>query len=102
MSSPSDGHGGSSSSVDELFENDESTDVADRAGLIHRNYHAPAVHVLLSGGMVAVMAGVVACADAVVDGSSLDRFDIEPLFWLLLPFRCTSSSGGGERYFLAG
>ena len=79
-SSPSDGHGGSSSSVDELFEDDESADVADSGDLIQGNSHAPAVHFLLTGGLVATMAGVVAHADAVVAGSSSDGFDMEPLF----------------------
>ena len=79
-SSPSDGHGGSSSFVDELFEDDESADVADHGGLIQGNSHALAVHALLVGGLVAATARVIACADAVLAGSSSDGFDMEPLF----------------------
>ena len=79
MSSPSDGHGGSSSSANKLFEDDESDYVADCGGLIHGGSHVPAVHVLLAGGLVAAVDGVVDCADVVVAGSSSDGFDMEPL-----------------------
>ena len=77
---PSDGHGSSSSSADEFYEDDESADGADHGGLIQGNSHALAVHALLVGGLVAATAGVVARADVVVAGSSLDGFEMEPLF----------------------
>ena len=72
------GHRGSSP-VDKLYTDDESAG-DDCGGLTQENSHAPAVHVLLAGGLVAAAAAEVARADAVVAGSSLDVFDMEPLF----------------------
>ena len=63
-----------------MFEDDESTDVVHCGGPIQGNSHAPDVHVLLVGGLVAAAARVVARADAVVAGSSSGGFDMEPLF----------------------
>ena len=67
------------SPVGKLYTDDESVG-EDRGGLMQGNYHAPAVHVLLTGGLVAAAAGAVARSDAVVAGGSLDGFDMEPLF----------------------
>ena len=83
-SSPSDGHRGSSSPVDKLYTDNESAG-NDCGGLMQGNSHAPAMYVLLVGGLVAAAADVVAHADAVVADSSSDGFDMEPLFQLRLP-----------------
>ena len=72
------GHQGSSP-VDKLYMDDASAD-KDRGGLMQGNSHAPAVHVLLAGGLVAAAAGAVDRADVVVAGGSSDGFDMEPLF----------------------
>ena len=80
-SSSGDSHGGSSSSVDELFGDDESANVADRGGLIEEGSQAPPVHVLLvEQGVATAVAGVTACADEVVAGCLLNGFYMEPLF----------------------
>ena len=81
-SSPSDSHGESSSSVDELFEDDGSADDADHGGLRQSGSHAPSVYVCLAEGVAAAVAGVAACggADEVVAGCLSDKVDMEPLF----------------------
>ena len=71
------GHRGSSP-VDELYMDDGSAG-KDRGSLMQGNSYAPAMHVLLAGGLVAATAGVVACSDVVVAGDSSDDFDMEPL-----------------------
>ena len=68
-----------SSPVDELYMDDGSAG-KDRGSLMQGNSYAPAMHVLLAGGLVAATAGEVARADAVVAGSPSDGFDMEPLF----------------------
>ena len=80
------------------MEDDESDDVGDHGGLVQGGSHAFAVYVLLAEGAAAAVAGVADCggADEVVAGCSSDKFDMEPLFQLLLPSRYTSSSGGCE------
>ena len=88
VSSPSDSHGGSSSSVDKFYEDDGSADVAVCGGLIQGGSRVPAVYVHLSEGVVATVAGVAACrgADEIVAGCLLDKVDMEPLFTVVTTF----------------
>ena len=81
-SSPSDSHGDSFSSIDKLFEDDESADVADCGDLIQGGSLAPTVYILLAEGVAAAMDGVAARggADEVVAGCLSDKVDMEPLF----------------------
>ena len=67
-----------SSPVDELYKDNESAD-KDRSGLVQGNSHAPAVHVLVAGWLVAGAAAVVAHSDAGVAGGSSDGFDMNTL-----------------------
>ena len=82
MTSPSNIHGESSSSVDEIFEDNRSADVADRGGLIQRGSHAPPVCVRLVKGVAAAVAGIDTRGgdDEVVSGCLSDEVDMERLF----------------------
>ena len=82
MLSPSDSHGGSSSFVDKIFEDDGSADVADRGGLIRGGSRALAVYIHLAEEVAAAMAGVAGCggANEVVAGCLSDEVDMERLF----------------------